>query len=263
VTFSESPCLSIDGGKLPQYSSVGLLGGVMTRPRVSRFALVNGLVAALLSFSLAIAPTLAAPSSPLGTVVYADRAQVGAAVASVGATVFGGDRLSTDQLGGVQIRAGAARLQLASSTIVTLMNDDSSPAATLALGSATFSTANSKAFSIRFANALIRPATDQPTIGRVTVLGAKEFIVKSTRGSLTIAVEDDVREIPEGAGYRIVLDRSAPAAEPQGPRGAGTSGIGGPPVKAARNKFIWYAIAVTAVITYLAVSEAPESPDRP
>ena len=70
---------------------------------------------------------------------------------------------------------------------------------------------------MRFANALIRPATDQPTIGRVTVLGAKEFIVKSTRGSLTIAVEDDVREIPEGAGYRIVLDRSAPAAEPEPP----------------------------------------------
>jgi hypothetical protein len=244
----------------------------MTRPRVTRFAVirnierfrvVNSSIAALLSLSLVITPAFGAPSSSLGTVVYADRAHVGGAVASVGATIFGGDRLSTDQSGSVQIRAGAARLQLASSSIATLMSEDTNPAATLTLGSATFSTANSKAFAIRVASALIRPANDQPTIGRVTVLGPKEFIVKSTRGSLTVAVEDDVREIPEGAGYRIVLDTSAPAPDPQGPRGAGTSGIGGPPVKAARNKFIWYAIGVTAVITYFAVREAVESPDRP
>jgi len=46
------------------------------------------------------------------------------------------------------------------------------------------------------------------------------LIVKSTRGSLSISVEDDVREIPEGAAYRIVLDPNA--ADPQGPRGAGS-----------------------------------------
>jgi hypothetical protein len=235
----------------------------MTRPRVTRFGIVSSSLAAILSLSLLITPALGAPSSSLGTVVYADRAQVGTAVASVGATVFGGDRLSTDQSGSVQIRAGAARLQLASATIATLMNDDASPAATLTAGSVTFSTANSKAFVLHVASAVIRPATDQPTIGRVTVLGPKEFIVKSTRGSLTLAVEDDVREISEGGGYRIVLDTSAPAAEPRVPRGAGTNGIGGPPIKAARNKFIWYAIAVTAVVTSLAVSESFESPDRP
>jgi hypothetical protein len=243
----------------------------MTRSRVTRFTVirnierfrvVNSSVAALLSLSLVITPAFGAPSSSLGTVVYADRAQVGAAVASVGATVFGGDRLSTDSSGSVQIRAGAARLQLASSSIATLMSEDTNPAATLTLGSATFSTANSKAFAIRVASAVIRPAKDQPTIGRVAVLGPKEFIVQSTRGSLIIAVEDDVREIPEGAGYRIVLDTSAPA-DPQGPRGSGTNGPGGPPVKAARNKFIWYVIGVTGVITYLFIREAFESPDRP
>jgi hypothetical protein len=230
---------------------------------MDRFSLVNSSIVALLSLSLVITPAFAAPSSSLGTVVYADRAQVGAALASVGATVFGGDRLSTDQSGSVQIRAGAARLQLAGATIATLLSDDGGPAAALTLGSATFSTANSKAFSIRFLNALIRPATDQPTIGRVTVLGPNEFSVKSTRGSLTIAVEDDVREIPEGAGYRIVLDTSGPAGNPQGARGSGTNGVGGPPVKAAKNKFIWYAIGVTGVVTFFAVREAFESADRP
>lgn len=220
-------------------------------------------VAALLSISLLIAPVWGAPSSSLGTVVYADRAHVGAAAASVGATVFGGDRLSTEQSGTVQVRAGAARFLLSGASMATLERDDAYPSAMLTLGTATFSTANSKAFSVHVASATIRPNTDEPTIGRVTVLGPKEIVVKSTRGSLTVAVEDDIRVIPEGIAYRIVLDSTAAAAEPQGPRGSGTKGTGGPPIKAAKSKFIWYAVGVTAVVTYFAVAEALESPHRP
>src|SRR5260370_878418 len=98
-------------------------------------------------------------------------------------------------------------------------------------------------------------------IARVTVLTAKELIVTSTRGSLSIAVEENVREIPEGAAYRVVLDPNA--ADPQGPQGAGTKGYGKPPIKAAKSKFIWYVVGATAVITFLALHEAFESPDRP
>jgi hypothetical protein len=152
-------------------------------------------------------------------------------------------------------------LLLSSSSIATFSQDDVSPAATLTYGSATFSTANSNAFALHVGSAVIRPSTNQPTIGQVTVLTPKELIVKSTRGSLTIAVEDDVREIPEGAAYRVVLDPNA--AVPQGPRGAGTKGYGGPPIKAAKSKFMWYAIAITAAITVWAFHEAFESPERP
>ena len=145
--------------------------------------------------------------------------------------------------------------------MATLSQEDATPAATLAFGSASFSTANSKTFALHVASAVIRPNSDRPTIGQVTVLSPKELIVKSTRGSLSIAVEDDVREIPEGAAYRVVLDPNA--ADPQGPRGAGTKGYGGPPHKPARDKFIWYAVAVAGVATVWAVHEALESPDRP
>jgi hypothetical protein len=132
---------------------------------------------------------------------------------------------------------------------------------TLTGGTATFSTANSKAFALHVASAVIRPNSDQPTIGQVTVLNPKELIVRSTRGSLSIAVEDDVREIPEGAAYRVVLDPNA--ADPQGPRGAGSKGYGRPPIKAAKSRFIWFAVGITAVVTVWALHEAFESPDRP
>jgi hypothetical protein len=227
----------------------------------NRSAAIKNLFAAFTSLTLLTTPLCAAPSSStLGTIVYVDRAHVGAAEASVGATVFSGDKLTTDKTGSVQVRAGAARLLLASASSALLDQDDSSPFATLTSGSATFSTANSKAFAVHFGSAVIRPNTDLPTIGQVTVLSAKELVVKATRGSLSVAVEDDVRIIPEGSGYRIVLD---PTADPQGPRGAGTKGYGGPPIKAAKSKFMWYAIGVTAVVTFFAVQEALESPDRP
>src|SRR5467141_1166277 len=238
------------------------VGNRIKYPAVNeRISITKSLLALLVSASLVTAPVWAAPSSSLGTVVYAERAHVGAAQASVGTTVFSGDRLSTDQYGSMQVRAGAARLLLSSYSSATFFQEDASPVATLAFGSATFSTANSNAFALHVATAVIRPKTSQPTIGQVTVLNPKELIVKSTRGSLTIAVEDDVREIPEGGAYRVVLDPNA--ADPQGPRGAGSKGIGGPPIKAAKSKFMWYVIGATAVITYIAFTEEFESPDRP
>jgi hypothetical protein len=221
----------------------------------------RGILALLVSFSLLTTPAWAASTSSLGTVVYADRAFVGTAPASVGATIFAGDRLSTDQSGAIQVRAGAARLLLSRASIATFSQDGASPAATLTYGSATFSTADSKAFTLHVGPAVIRPNTNQPTIGQVTVLTSKELIVKSTRGSLTIAVEDDLREIPEGAAYRVVLDPNAP--DPQGPRGAGTKGIGGPPIKAAKSKFMWYVIAATGAVAIYTFTEVFESPERP
>src|SRR5690242_12138645 len=231
----------------------------MARTRVlESFALTRASVAILLSSILLISPLYSAPSAAYGTVVFANRARLGDATASVGATVFSGDRLSTDPVGSIQIRAGAARLLLASSSSATLAQDDKNHSARLTAGTATFSTANSKAFTLHFASATIRPSTDQPTIGKVTILSAKELIVESVRGSLQIAVEDDVREIPEKTAYRVVLDPNA-APDPQGPRGAGTKGIGGPPIKAAKSKFVWYAVAVTAVVSVWVIHEACES----
>src|SRR5258705_7434723 len=146
----------------------------MTRPCIDRFAVSSRIIAALLSCTLLTTPVWAASSSSLGTVVYADRAHFGASVASVGATVFSGDRLSTEQSGSVQVRAGAARLLLSSASSATFSQDDASPAATLTFGSAIFSTANSNAFALHVASAVIRPNTNQPTIGQVT-LKAKAF----------------------------------------------------------------------------------------
>jgi hypothetical protein len=219
-------------------------------------------IASVVSLGLAFSPVWGASSSTstaLGTVVYADRAHVGAAAASVGDTIFDGDRLSTEQAGSLQWRSRTARLLLNSASHATLSDDNGVPIATLTNGSATFSTSTANALALHYGKAVIAPKSDEPTIGQVTAINPKELVVKCTRGALMITVEDDSRAIPEGMAYHIVLD---PSPEPQ-PRAASSPRPQGPPIKAGKSKFIWYAIAAAAVVTYFAVSEVLESPDRP
>ena len=100
---------------------------------------------------------LSRASSSFGAIVYADRAHLGTGNASAGTAVFPGDKLGTEPSGSLQMRAGAARLLLPGSSSATLTLEDDRPAAILTTGSAIFSTANSKAFALHVAAAVIRP----------------------------------------------------------------------------------------------------------
>lgn len=228
-------------------------------------ALLRKIVVVLPATFLLMTPVWGATASALGTVVASDGASVGGTGAPVGTTIFAGDSLSTAGSGSVQLRAGAARFQLSASSAATLSEEGGMPRATLLRGTATFSTANRKAFALNAWTAVIKPKSDEPTIGQVTILGENQLLVKCVRGGLTITVGDDSRMIPEGSAYRIVLDPSAnEEAQSQPPtQGAGGKGYGKPPISAGTSKFVWFAVGGVAIVTILAVQEALESPDRP
>lgn len=232
---------------------------------------LRSVVASILVITIGISPGWTATGPAFGTIISADRAHVGSGPVSSGATVFGGDRLLTDETGSLQVRAGSARLMLSSASIAVLAKDPTSPAASLTRGTAIFSTVSSRAFTLHVGNMTIRPGTDQPTVAQVSVVGPKQLLVRSTRGSLTVAVDDDVRVIPESMSYRIVLDPSeaelaaaeASAASAQGPEGVGARGKGRPPLRAGRNRFIWYAIGIAGIVTGISLWKALESPSSP
>jgi hypothetical protein len=220
----------------------------------------------LLSFSLMAAPVSGTSPADLGAVVFARDAHVGVVDLSVGTTIFVGDKLSASTKGSVQVRAGAARFLLQASSAATWASEEGHPSATLTAGTALFSTANSKAFSLHAGPAVFRPRDDQPTVGAVTLLNPKELVVRCSRGALTIAVEDDVRVIPEGSAYHIVLDPNAsvpPNAIPTSPGPAPASWGQNEPIHPGKSKFIWYAIGFVALVTAFAISEASESDVRP
>jgi hypothetical protein len=210
-------------------------------------------------------PVLGAPGNTvLGTVITADKAHVGEGAAAIGTTVYAGDRLSTDSQGSVQVRAGAARLLLLSASAAEVNDSEGAPSARLLLGTATFSTGNAHAFTLYASKAAIRAQSDAATIGQVTYLNSKELLVTSKRGPLTITVDGETQLIADGTTYHVYLD---PDAAPQEPQGAGsgsqTMGKSGGPLKAGRSRFLIFVVGVTAVATYIAVSEALESPFRP
>ncbi len=226
----------------------------------------RAIFATALSASLITFPAWGAPTAALGTVIAADRANVGTAKAEVGTTVYSGDSLSTDEVGSVQVRAGAARLLLLSSSNAVVNNSEGAPSANLVRGAATFSTGNAKAFTMFASTAAIRPQSDAPTIGNVSYIGPKELLVRASRGALVVAVDADTQVIPEGTSYRVILD--APEEMGQGPAGAGAPGSGpggrgGPPLRAGRSRFLIVTAAVTGAVTVWAVTEALESPARP
>lgn len=218
----------------------------------------------LLSVSLLATSTLGSPALGLGTVVSADRAHVGTTMASAGSTIFAGDKLDTETAGSLQIRAGAARLVLNGSSRVVWGADDGTPSATLTGGTAAFSTANANAFTLHVGTAVFRPRDNEPTVANVTFLSPKELVVRCSRGALLIGVDDDVRVIPEGTAYHVVLDPDAAVPAGALPAAATPSRWGqNPPIKSGKSKFVWYAIAFTAIVTGFVIYEACESPDKP
>jgi hypothetical protein len=228
----------------------------MFRPRA--------VLAVLVSYSLFLMPVNGSTAPPIGTITAATSAHVGATAASSGSTIFRGDRLSTEKLGSIQIRTGAARLLLSGSSSASLSENAGVPAATLLSGTAVFSTANAKAFLLHASTADIRPESNQPTVAQVTYINDKELRVRATRGSLAITVDGETQIVPEGGAYRVILDPSSYYASesPQGPQGAGGGG-GRPPLKAGRSRFLLIAIIVTSIATGVALYEALQSPDKP
>jgi hypothetical protein len=223
----------------------------------SRELLRSGSV--VLSLILVSSSISGASSAGVATVVSAERASVGRANASVGSTVFNGDSLEVQSLGSMQLRAGAARVLLSGGSRVVWGEEGGMAAATLSSGVATFSTASSKAFTLRAGTAVIRPTGQGPSVGSVAVLNPKELNVHCSRGSLTLTVIDDSLVIPEGTSYHIVLDPEESAAADEAKPWGGNQA----PRKSGRNRFLFFVIVAAAAATAVAVHEALESPDRP
>ena len=226
----------------------------------------RAVLALVVSYAMLVMPASGSTPTAIGTVTAASGARVGATAASSGATVFGGDHLSTESAGSIQVRAGAARLLLSGASSANLGPSEGAPSATLLRGTAIFSTANAKAFTLHASTAEIRPESNQPTVAQVTYISAKELQVRSTRGSLAITVDGETQIVPEASAFRVILDPdsyyAATGDAPQGPQGVGGRGGRGP-LKAGRSHFLLIALVLTGVVTGVALYEALQSPDKP
>jgi hypothetical protein len=205
------------------------------------------------SVAFLAAPLWGVPAAPLGVVTAAERAQISAVPTATGATVFDGDALSTDPVGILRVRAGAAQFQLFTSSAAVVTRTSTGIRATLRRGTVIWSSAHAGAIEIEASEARLRPQGNVPTQAQVTLLSATELLVTARRGALEITVGEETQIVPEATSYRVLLS----PADPQGPRGAGAKPAG-------HKKMILVLVAAgSAPVIAWGVHELVESPDRP
>ncbi len=215
---------------------------------------VRQLLAYVVPAAVLAAPLWGVPAAPLGVVTLAERAQISAVPTATGATVFDGDTLSTDAVGILRVRAGAAQFQLFTSSAAVVTRTSTGIRATLRRGTVAWSSANAGAMEMQASEARLRPQGNVPTQAQVTLLSPTELLVTARRGVLEITVGEETQIVPEATSYRVLL--SPP--DPQGPRGAGAKPAG------HKKKMILVLVAAgSAPIIAWGVHELVESPDRP
>jgi len=168
-------------------------------------------LALALASSLAAHPS-ASPAAPLAVVTHSDRAHIGDADASVGTTLYDGDRLSTDAQGSLRINSASLLLHLAPRTTLTLhVPGIPHPAATtidLASGALIFSTPPSASVAVLANGAVLRPAGGSLTIATIKIISGRELHVFAQRGPLEFSYRCETEVVEEGKSYGVLLDPS-------------------------------------------------------
>ena len=213
--------------------------------------LMRSCLIGLLISTLIGAPVQAAGTQPLGVVLQADRAHLGAGEAQNGASVFAGDILTTEQTGTLRVRLGAAQLALLPNSSAAMGQTAEGTSARLERGTLIFSSSAANSIEVRASEARIRPTTAQ-ALAQVTLVGPLEFLVTSQRGTLEVTIGNEVHTVPEATSYRVLVD-DASAADDSSPR----------PAAAGRSRFLLIALIMIGTGTAYGVWRALSSPDRP
>jgi len=221
------------------------------------------LLAALISIALVQAPVMAAPAASavpaLGVVLQADRAEVGASSAVIGSTVFAGDRLATNEGGALRVGLGNSQAYLTPHSSAMVQQFSDGLGTTLTGGTVVLTSVAGGSFRLSADGATIRPNTAGATSAQITMVSPSELLLLARKGSLEVSMDDDVKTVPEGASYRMLI------LPPDAPPGAAAAAVppGSPSVlSAGRNRFIFIVVLLLAVGLTVGIVETYMSPHK-
>jgi len=213
-------------------------------------------MSALLAWSSAPARPIA-----LGVVVEAERAHVNATPVTAGATVYDGDRYSTEPKGTVLLRAGNSMLELAEASTAHLRkaaNGSEGIEAELDHGTLVFSAAPAANLEIVASGVRVRPSTDGRTVAQISLIDTKELRIYAQRGALQFSYRGERETILGGAAFRVILDPPDGSNKDQEE-----------PVKLPRKAFLFIGVGAVAGAAIILLDHGNhghkrmESPDRP
>jgi hypothetical protein len=182
-------------------------------------------LAVMLAFGMLNLPAFGAAEQPMGVVIQTQDALLSSAVARLGATVYPGDSVATEQDGTLRLRVASGQLYLAPSSSASLTQNAKVAHISVTRGTVGFVGVTAEQLELETPIGSIRPATGQSAQGQVTVTGPRQMIVSAYSGALVVERNGESRTVEAGKSYNVTFDPdAAPAA--QAPAGAGTGQTG-------------------------------------
>jgi hypothetical protein len=219
-----------------------------------------------------------AQNTPLGVVQQANQAHLGQGAVTEGATVYGGELLSTESGGLLELRVANSHFALLESSRASFFPRAKGSVAELSEGTLTFRRdAGGSDIEVVASDVRIEPEGDGAVMGQVTIVSPCKIKVTSLLGQLDVISGKEKRTINEKESYSVipevsVFDAKGRLSPDDGEYhrshshkacGAGYVPRGGGPLSAGTSHFLLLAGTVAGVATGIGVYLALESPDKP
>jgi len=205
-------------------------------------------LATILVFLLAGIPALG-QSASLGVVSQSSLGHLNSGNATVGSTIYNGDRLSTEAGGTLGVRSGSVQLVLPENSAIFAGQEGPTLTAALQQGSVSFTVESGGVLRLTAADVRVRPQSSALTVGQMT-LEKCAVVVTSRLQTLEVTAGKETKIVEAGQSYRVAIE---------GDCGHRRNTL---PIPTAQSRFLLIPILAGA-ITIWGVHEAFESPDRP
>jgi len=205
-------------------------------------------LATILMFLLAGIPVLG-QSAPLGVVTQSSLGHLNNAIASVGSTIYNGDRLSTETGGTLGVRSGSVQLALPENSAIFVGQEVPTFTAALQQGSVAFTVESGGVLRLTAADVRVRPQSSALTVGQMTLENCA-VVITSRVQALEVTAGKETKIVEAGQSYRVTLDAGCGKHPSKGP------------IPTAHSRFFLIPLIVGG-LTVPAIQEVFESPDRP
>jgi hypothetical protein len=207
------------------------------------------ILAAALSCLLSSA-ALPAQTAPAGVVLQSANARLNTADATIGTTVYDGDRMETQDKGALSLRSGQIQLTLAESSTLWMNHENLILIPTLQRGTVTFRAENGTGVEIRADDVRVRPHSLVLTVGEVTLQDC-DILVTARAQDLEVTAGKETKILEEGKTYRVLRKGVCGAVNNQ------------PASPISPSRFFLLPIALVVIPIILGIRKGLESPDRP
>jgi len=209
-------------------------------------------LAVALSSLLAGAALPAQQSTPAGVVLQSQSARLNTIDASIGTTLYDGDRLETQSKGALSVRSTSKQilLTLAEDSLLWMNHDNAVLTPKLDRGTVLFRAETGEGIEIHADDVRVRPHAAVLTVGEVTIEQCYIRVTARTQ-SLDVTAGKETKMLEEGKTYRVARAGVCGAAIPQ------------PALPVGQSRFFLLPVAIGVGIGIWGVHKGLESPDRP